>query len=177
MYRLRELQREDIPKINKWRNNEELIRLLGAPFRFINIDVDYKWYDNYMSNRDRAVRCAIVDTENKHDILGLVSLTNIDLLNQSAIFHIMIGDANVRGKGLGHFATTKILLHAFTNMNIHRIELSVLTNNIPAIQLYEKVGFKKEGISRESIYKDGQFVDVQIMSILKYEFLNSQGVL
>lgn len=175
MYGLRELQREDIQKINNLRNNEELVSLLGGTFRFINIDVDYKWYDNYMNNRDKSVRCAIVEAENKQDILGLVSLTNIDLLNQSSIFHIIIGDSNVRDKGLGYFATSKILLHAFKNMNLHRIELSVLTNNIPAIKLYEKVGFKKEGISRQSVYKEGQFVDVQIMSILKNEFLNSQG--
>jgi hypothetical protein len=48
MYKLRELRKEDILKINKWRNDSELINHLGAPFRYINLDVDYRWYDNYM---------------------------------------------------------------------------------------------------------------------------------
>jgi len=38
MYKLRELRKEDIPKINKWRNDSELINHLGAPFRYINLN-------------------------------------------------------------------------------------------------------------------------------------------
>ena len=45
MYRLRELERKDIPTINRWRNNPELVALLGAPFRYINSEVDEKWFD------------------------------------------------------------------------------------------------------------------------------------
>ena len=44
MYRLRELDKKDLPVINEWRNNKELISFLGAPFRFINIDVDIRGY-------------------------------------------------------------------------------------------------------------------------------------
>lgn len=45
MFHLRELERKDLPAINKWRNDPELIALLGAPFRYINLDVDIKWYE------------------------------------------------------------------------------------------------------------------------------------
>lgn len=48
MYKLRELERKDLEQINKWRNDPELIELLGAPYRFINLEVDTKWYENYM---------------------------------------------------------------------------------------------------------------------------------
>ena len=171
MYKLRELRKEDMSKINEWRNDKELINYLGAPFRYINLDVDYRWYDNYLQNRNVAVRCAIVETENDEDILGLVSLTNINFINQSAEFHIMIGKTDNRRKGIGYFATFEILYHAFNNMNLNRIELSVLGSNYPAIGLYEKIGFKHEGIKRKSTYKDDKFVDMIMMSILKEEFM------
>ena len=45
MYKLRELEREDIKRINKWRNDPYLIACLGAPYRFINEDVDSDWYE------------------------------------------------------------------------------------------------------------------------------------
>lgn len=54
MYKLRELERKDLNIINKWRNEPELISLLGAPFRYINLDVDIKWFENYMANRGNA---------------------------------------------------------------------------------------------------------------------------
>lgn len=171
MYKLRELRKEDIPKINKWRNDIELINYLGAPFRYLNLDVDYRWYDNYMKSRNETIRCAIVETEDEDNALGIVSLTNCNFINRSAEFHIMIGDTEDRGKGSGYFATTEIVNHGFNNMNLNRIELGVLESNTRAIRLYEKVGFKREGVKRQSTYKNGVFVNMIMMSILKDDFL------
>ena len=169
MYRLRELERRDLAAINKWRNDPSLIACLGAPFRYINLDVDAAWYENYLGNRGNAVRCAITNDESD-DILGLVSLVSIDYMNQSALFNIMIGNASNRGKGIGTFATNAILSHAFRNMNLRRIELFVLESNERAIKLYEKCGFVYEGRKRAARYKEGKFVDLLMYSILRGEY-------
>ena len=42
MFRLRDIECKNLPIINRWRNYAELIALLGAPFRYINLDVDYE---------------------------------------------------------------------------------------------------------------------------------------
>jgi len=171
MVELRELEHKDISVINGWRNDPELISYLGAPFRYINQEVDEKWYKNYMENRKEAVRCAIIDTDTKSDIIiGLISLTDISYLNQSAQLHIMIGESRYRGKGFGKFALNKMLYHGFYNMNLQRIELMVLEDNVRAQALYEKMGFRQEGRKRRSCYKKGKFVDVLIYSILKEEY-------
>lgn len=168
MYKLRELERKDIEKINLWRNSKDLIDMLGAPFRYINSEVDYKWYDSYMVNRDKMIRCAIVDSND--DILGLVSLVTIDYMNQSAELHIMIGEKKNRGCGIGTFAVIEILKHAFFDMNINRIELAVLEQNTHAIRLYEKIGFTYEGTKRKAKYKNGIFENIKIYAILRNEF-------
>lgn len=170
MYKLRELRKEDMTSINEWRNDRQLIDCLGAPFRYINLDVDFKWYDNYMQNRNTTIRCAVVEETDETNILGLVTLGNINPINQSAEFHIMIGNGVNRGKGIGSFATTEILRHGFQNLNLNRIELTVMENNEHARNLYNKIGFKQEGIKRNSVYKNGQFVNMIIMSILRAEF-------
>ena len=168
MYRLRELKREDISIINTWRNDKELIDYLGAPFRYINEEVDVLWFENYMKNRSTSVRCAIVDDDDK--ILGLISLMSIDYLNQSAVLHIMIGNSNNHNKGIGTFAVEEILNHAFNNLNLHRVELSVLDSNDRAKHVYEKVGFICEGKKRRAVFKNGDFVDLVLYSILKEDF-------
>lgn len=169
MYQLREIDRKDLSSINKWRNNPELISCLGAPFRFINLTVDEKWYDSYMSNRSNQVRCAIVNDADDL-ILGMVSLVTIDYMNQSAEFHIMIGESENQGRGIGTFAVVEMLKHAFYNMNLQRIELTVLEDNIRAQKLYEKVGFVREGIKRKAKYKNGKFVNMILYSVLKDDF-------
>ena len=148
MYKLRELERKDIPQINLWRNDPQLIELLGAPFRYINQEVDIKWFESYMSNRGNAIRCAIVDTEYEDKVLGLISLVSIDYINQSAQLSIMIGERENQDKGLGSFAIREMLWHAFRNMNLQRIELTVLQDNSRARHVYEKNGFVYEGTKR-----------------------------
>lgn len=169
MYRLRELEKKDIKRINQWRNDPELIALLGAPFRFINEEVDFSWYENYMNNRNNTIRCAIVEVDND-EILGLISLVSINFLNQSAELHIMIGEKKNQGKGIGTFAVEEILHHAFNNMNLQRIELAAVETNLRAQHLYEKVGFTQEGIKRRAIFKNGAFVDLILYAILREEF-------
>lgn len=132
MYQLRELTKEDMRIVNQWRNDPELIACLGAPFRFINQDVDDAWFQSYMQSRGKAVRCAVVEEANPETILGMVSLVDINNINRSASFHIMIGKPDNRGKGMGTFAVTAMLKHAFFNLNLRRVELGVLETNAAA---------------------------------------------
>ena len=170
MYKLRELERDDIKRINKWRNDPDLIACLGAPYRYINEDVDSDWYDKYIHARDNSVRCAIVCTDKPENVLGLISLMDINYINRSAVLHIMIGSKENRGKGIGRFAVKAMIGHAFNNLNLRRVELGVLENNDVAIHLYKTCGFIEEGVKRESNYKNGKYISMKMMSILRREY-------
>lgn len=170
MYILRELRRSDLPAINAWRADRELISRLGATFRYINEEVDERWFNAYMDRRGNTVRCAIVENDSPEKILGLVSLCDIDSLSRSCEFHIMIGNKDQRGKGMGTFAITEILRHAFDDLNLNRVELKVLPDNEPALALYRKAGFKEEGLLRQYAFKNGEYRDTLIMSILREEW-------
>lgn len=167
MFKLRELKRSDIPEINLWRSDQELIGFLGAPFRYIDQEIDEKWFDSYLNNRSNTIRCAVVDDAEPNEILGMVALTNIDWVLRSGILHIMIGNSGNRNRGIGTFAVSEILKHAFNDMNLHRVELEVLVSNTRAIHLYEKIGFEREGIKKQAAFKNGNYVDVLCMAILK----------
>ena len=159
----------DMATVTRWRNDPELIKTLGAPFRYINPETDQLWFENYMKNRGRAVRLAIC-TEDDDSILGLTSLLDIDPINQSCTFHIMVGQEN-QGKGAGTFGLHEIIRHGFLNLNLRRIELEVLETNSRGIHIYEKMGFVYEGRRRQAIYKQGRFQDILIYSLLRDEFL------
>ena len=169
MFRLRELERRDLPEINRWRNDPELVAFLGSPFRFINMDTDEAWFENYQEHRSEQVRCAITDETDQ--ILGLVSLVGINQIQQLASFHIMIGSKEHQNQGMGSFAIKEILTHAFMNLNLHRVELGVLEENTRARHLYEKSGFVLEGIKRQAVYKNGAFHNLCMYAQLKEEFL------
>ena len=170
MFKLRELESRDLKEINSWRNDPELIGHLAAPYRYINLRVDEEWFENYMRSRSTNVRCAIVD-ENDKVLYGLISLTGIDQLNQCAELHIMIGSREHRGKGVGTFAVKEMLHHAFCNLNLRRIELTSLADNTISHKLYEKCGFRREGTKRKAVFKNGEYIDMHMYSILKEEYM------
>ncbi len=169
MVRLRELAREDIPIVNKWRQDRDLVDGLGAPARYISEDVDLSWFDDYMRRRGTDVRCAIL-VDREADPVGLVSLTAIDPVHRRAELHLLVGRRDLHGRGIGTEATRLMLQHAFSDLNLHRVFLSVLSHNAQAIRVYEKAGFKREGVSRESAYKRGKYEDMVQMGILDREF-------
>ncbi|MFB2561598.1 GNAT family N-acetyltransferase [Rhizobium sp. IMFF44] len=63
-----------------------------------------------------------------------------------------------RGRGLGRRLIETTLLAA-RNAGMERIELSVHSDNDRAIALYEKVGFVREGLARNSVRIDGRYKD------------------
>ncbi|OEC98083.1 MULTISPECIES: GNAT family N-acetyltransferase [Rhizobium] len=63
-----------------------------------------------------------------------------------------------RGRGLGR-RLLEATLRAARDAEIERIELSVHADNDRAIALYEKVGFVREGLARNSVRIDGRYKD------------------
>jgi RimJ/RimL family protein N-acetyltransferase len=166
---LRELARSDIPLINAWRQDRLITDPLGAPPRHISLDVDAAWFEDYLAHRATNVRCAICVAGDETPV-GLVSLTSIHQVYRSGEFHMMIGRRDVHGRGIGTAATIAMLRHGFLDLNLHRIYLSVLVSNTPAVRVYEKVGFRREGVAREAVFKNGAYEDMVLMAMLKSEF-------
>jgi RimJ/RimL family protein N-acetyltransferase len=131
--------------------------------------VDHAWFDEYLRRRGIDVRCAIL-VEPELQPVGLASLTGIDSVHRRAEFHLLIGRRDLHGRGLGTDATRQMIRHAFSDLNLHRVFVHVLTSNAAAIRVYEKTGFKREGVSREGAYKRGRYEDVVQMAILNQEF-------
>lgn len=50
--------------------------------------------------------------------------------------------------------------------------LTVSAKNIGAIKAYTNANFKVEGIMRQAFYRDGEFHNKIIMSILRDEWIN-----
>lgn len=70
-----------------------------------------------------------------------------------------------RGVGIG----TKLFIELekwAKEHRIHRLELSVVTKNVAAINLYKKMGFEIEGVKKHSLCIHGQFVNEYYMAKL-----------
>ena len=174
MLKLRELERGDLAEITSWRSSRGLISTLGAPYRYIGPEIDESWFDGYLASRGSCVRCVAVDDGTPREPMSLVTLSGIDWVNRACEFHIMVGEA-YQGRGVGRFSAEGLLRHAFCDLGMERVELSVLDGNARARSLYESLGFVVEGTRRSAVFKEGARVDLVLMSLLRDEWLAAAG--
>ncbi len=130
--------------------------------------------DNYITKQvkadddDRA--SFIIAVGNDLRAVGEVVINDIDHDNHSANIRISLFYEQDFNKGYGTEAMRLMVDYGFKTLNLHRIELGVYAFNPRAIRVYEKIGFKQEGILRDALYWDGEYVDEITMSILAHEW-------
>jgi ribosomal protein S18 acetylase RimI-like enzyme len=74
--------------------------------------------------------------------------------------------SSARHRGIGMLLMTAALEKAWSKGYL-RIELSVRTDNLNAKALYERMGFKVEGLNKNAFRIDGAFYDSFSMSLLR----------
>lgn len=169
MITLREIGREDIPIINRWRRDPVVAEGVAAPHRFIGLEVDLRWYEDYLTRRSTEVRCAVCAVESG-TLVGMVSLTRIDYVHSNAEYNAIVGEPGAHNKGLGTAATRAMVRYGFADLNLHRIYVSILRENVGSIRMCEKAGFREEGTIRQGAYKNGRYHDLVLMGVLRPEW-------
>ena len=80
--------------------------------------------------------------------------------------HIVVGIiGEFRGRGVGKALFLEMEKWARAK-GIHRLELTVMSNNEAGIRLYQKMGFEIEGTRHDSLLVNGEYVDEYAMSKL-----------
>jgi RimJ/RimL family protein N-acetyltransferase len=125
------------------------------------------WYSTRNDQPDR-LDLAVVDKATGKCV-GEAVLNQWDPGNESCNFRILIGPEG-RDRGLGTEATRLIVGYGFEHLGLHRISLEVYAFNPRARRAYEKVGFRAEGVLRESLRYNGEWHDATLMSILAPEW-------
>src|SRR5207245_9090670 len=109
--------------------------------------------------------------KNDSRLIGLVGLKEINYINQSAEFYIIIGDRSIWGKGYGTEATKLMFRYGFMELNLNRIQTQDMEENVGGWRADEKAGFKYEGTLRQAILRFGKYNDVRVYSMLRSEYL------
>ena len=74
--------------------------------------------------------------------------------------------AKWRGHGIG-FRLLDAALDAAFRQGFARVELEVRSDNARAIALYDKIGFVREGLLKDSFFIDGEYFDAISMAIIR----------
>lgn len=144
----------------------EVRRLTGTQKCFTREQI-YRYIE--AKTQDSSSLLLLIALTETDAVIGDIALQGIDSFNRSASIRIAISEGH-QGKGFGSEAMKLMLDYGFGILNLHRIELNVFSYNPRALHVYEKLGFKQEGIQRDALYYNHKYHDSIIMSILEDEY-------
>lgn len=169
LVRFRELRDSDLELAQGFINDPEVAKNLTPRIPYLATLKDEKVFFDSISFMKDTYNFAI-EAKDSNKYIGGCGVNEIDWKNSVATVGIMIGDKNYWSKGYGTDAMKLLVKFIFEQMNINKVKLCVYSFNKRAEKCYEKTGFKKEGILREELFRDGKYHDTIIMSILRNEF-------
>ncbi|SDQ93794.1 Protein N-acetyltransferase, RimJ/RimL family [Virgibacillus subterraneus] len=169
----RKMMEIDIEKYHSWRNDLDVMKTTSTSLDLYSLDETRSFVENIILNSISS-KSYIIEERESDTAIGVTSLINIDTKNRNAECIIDIGEKEYWGKGYGTEALQMLLEYAFLELNLHRVSLRVFSLNERAIHIYNKLGFEKEGVMRESLYRNGKWHDIITMGILKREYMSKQ---
>ena len=162
---LRAIKPDDNQMLLDLINDPETEQMIGGMSQPISMEDQMKWFAAQVHSPS-VLRCIVACKENDAP-LGTIVLSEIDHKNGTAHIHIKMSKNEARGKGYGTDALQTMVSYAFSELRLNCIFANILSYNVASKRLFEKCGFKQEGVLRQRIYKLGQFNDVLVYSKLQ----------
>jgi RimJ/RimL family protein N-acetyltransferase len=162
------LVREHIPLHTRWVNDFFLMRTYGDPPRPRTVESVTAWFERNAC-ADDALWFTIYEFPGLRPV-GRTDLFEIDRRHGTALWGLLIGEADARGKGYGTETARLMLDFAFTALGLHSVRLDVDEFNLAGRRAYEKAGFREFGRRREATWMSGRYWDLVFMECLASEF-------
>ena len=151
---LRLVEKKDIRRLYKLSNEEKVSRYNTIPNNMQN------------NNQETNLRKALSIINEKNVLVGFITYKESNYCNKVYSIGITIG-SKYWDKNYGQDSIKALLKYLFGELNAIKVELEVIKYNLRAINCYKKCGFVEEGIRRNKVYIDGEYVDTLIMGILR----------
>ncbi len=164
---IRPIRREDAEQFNALRRQPETARMtLAVPSE--RVDRTEKFINDLDVNSHQFVAVTTLPGGSEK-LIGAAGLQikGAPRVRHCADFGIFV-DKNCWGQGVGSALMEQVLDLADNWLRLVRVELTVDFDNERAIHLYEKYGFEREGVQRKACIRDGEYIDLIMMSRIRH---------
>jgi UDP-4-amino-4,6-dideoxy-N-acetyl-beta-L-altrosamine N-acetyltransferase len=159
------IEKEDLEMIRLWRNSPDVSKYMYTNAEITPTQQEI-WF-NKIASEDNS-KYWIIEFANKK--IGLVYIVDIDNKNSKCYWGFYLGDSSVRGRGIGGKIEYNLLKYVFEELKLNKLCGEVFAFNKNVIKMHEKFGFKQEGYLKQHINKNGEFLDVVVIGLLKSEW-------
>lgn len=165
---LRPLEERDLTVIYQGINDPETWQYLANTWpKGKELEKDWIKKKQQMPTDDMTLAVCAHDGE----LIGTMGLHKIDWINRTAETGTVIFSADHRGKGYGYDAKMMLLYYAFRMLNLHLVTSRAIGFNDRSVNYSQKCGYKVDTRLRQRLFRDGNYYDEVILSVLCSEWL------
>jgi RimJ/RimL family protein N-acetyltransferase len=165
----RSLGINDASSFHQWCKNKDAVRYSLSWFQTQrSINECEKWLTEILDSKRNfniGVCC-----KSSGNLIGYAGIADKSSMNRSGEYFILIGESDHWGQGIGTEVTKTVTSYGVNTLGLHRVFLTVSELNHRAIKAYENADYKHEGILRDAAFRDGEFHNKILMSILSTEW-------
>lgn len=170
---LRAFELDDISFIHSLRSDESFFELTCSNRYFISSERDKKWLEDKIVNNNHQLYLMVCTVKDNLPV-GYICATDIDYLNKKAQWGGLIIAKEHAGKGYGTKAGELLLEHLFFELGMNMIYGYWREDHPASLRMAEKLGFRKDGLVRDFVFKQNKFHNVFICTILKSDFRTTE---
>ena len=166
----RAFEEEDADAIYQWMNDDELKKLSVGLNKKICKNEALEWVKARMMHNPYQAWWAICSKTN-NKIIGYTYLANIHYINRSAEFGgLIIGDKDYYDGFAWIESYLFVYEYAFERLGLNRVYGTRIMEHKQTQAMGLVMFSKQEGILRQAVYKNGQYHDLSIGSLLSSEY-------
>lgn len=106
--------------------------------------------------------------------IGNIKIDPVSQRHGTGEYGILLGNRAEWGKGYAAEATTGLIKYCFERLGIRKINLGVVKDNVGAVRLYERLGFKTEGEFVEHGFYNGKYCNTLRMAVFNSAFIHEK---
>lgn len=154
-----------------WLRDHEVVSTLNLP-RYLETPVPYEEVAEYCRNLMRSPGDLFfaIHLAGNGDFIGTAKAGHINHYAGTADIGIMLGRKDLWGQGLATDALAALCHHLFADTGLRRLTAGVMAINPAMICVFEKLGFRREGVFREQDRLGNDYIDHIHLGCLESEF-------
>ena len=170
---LRRLSRSDAGDITSLflKNREALINLFPIlPKKITHKIIEKMIYEDQISARTGKRLDMGIFKNDSDEVIGQIALHTVEFgVIRSAGISYWVAQEYLK-KGYATEALATLLAFAFEEVRLHRIWARIECSNISSQKLVERLGFRKEGTERKSLFLKGEWQDADLYALIEEEY-------
>lgn len=139
-----------------WLNDKKITRCLGQGVYPNTIEKQIEFVESLKKDTSKVVLCVIDKSNNKH--IGVVDISDIDLLNRKATISVFIGEKQSPPEAALE-ALALMTEYGFDRLNLNKLNAGQCEGLWRWVNKIELIGYRIEGYTESMLIRDGKIHD------------------